>query len=141
MADLDTSSIRFQSVTDSGGAPPAELAPPDAAERSLTDDLTALLDDGKTYLQAELQYQKTRASFALTEGRQGALFGIVAVVVLHLALVALVVGALIALGTEIGPWGATAVVVGLLIVAGVIFGILAKRHFAKLSRAFAETNE
>jgi hypothetical protein len=141
LADLDSSSIRFQSVTDSGGAPPAELAPPDAAERSLSDDLTALFDDGKTYFEAELQYQKTRAAFALTEGRQGAVFGVVAVVVLHLALVALVIGVLIALGSEIGPWGATAVVVGVLIIAGAIFGVLAKRHFAKLSRAFAESGE
>ncbi|MGN6500730.1 MAG: phage holin family protein [Tsuneonella sp.] len=128
-------------MTDAGGASPAELAPPDAAERSLSDDLTALFDDGKTYFEAELQFQKTRASFALTEGRQGAVFGVVAVIVLHLALVALVVGALIALGSEIGPWGATAIVVGVLIVVAVVFGVLAKRHFAKLARAFAESQE
>lgn len=108
-------------------------------ESSLTDDVLALLDDGKTYLEAEVQYQKSRAAFAFDRGRAGAAYGIVAFALLHLALVALVVGAIFALTPLIGAWGATAVVVGVLIIVGVLFALAAKRRFAGLASAYRET--
>ena len=45
----------------------------DGEDRSLTDDIVALLDDGKTYVESELQYQKTRAAFASPRGERGRL--------------------------------------------------------------------
>ena len=57
----------------------------------------------------------------------------------HLALVALVVGLVIALTPMIGALGATAVVVGLLLVVGVLFALAARRRFALLSAAYRET--
>lgn len=108
---------------------------------SLSDDVMALIDDGKTYLEAELQFQKSRASFVVDRSRSGATYGIVAVMLVHLALVALVVGALIALAPAIGAWGATGVVVGLLTVGGVLFALVAKSRFGQLSSAFSETGK
>lgn len=108
-------------------------------ERSLTDDIVALIDDGKTYVEAELQYQKTRAAFALDRGRSGALYGVLSAALLHLALVALVVGVVIALTPMIGAWAATAVVVGLLVIAGIGFALAAKQRFGRLSAAYRET--
>lgn len=108
-------------------------------ERSLTDDVLALLDDGKTYVESELQYQKTRAAFAFDRGRAGAAYGIVAFALLHLALVALVVGAVIALTPMIGAWAATALVVGLLVIVGGLFALAARKRFARLVSAYRET--
>ena len=118
---------------------PADASIPDT--RSLTDDVVALLDDGRTLVETEIQFQKTRAAFAFDRGKSGAAYGIVAFALLHLALVALVVGAVIALTPLISAWGATAVVVGVLVVFGGIFGLAAKRKFARLAAVYAETRE
>lgn len=109
--------------------------------RSLTDDIVALLDDGRTMVEAEVQYQKTRAAFAFDRGRAGALYGIVAFALIHLALVALVVGAVFALAPVIGAWGATIVVAGILVIVGGLFALAAKRRFARMASAYAETRE
>ena len=108
---------------------------------SLTDDIVALLDDGRTMVEAEVQYQKTRAAFAFDRGRAGALYGIIAFALIHLALVALVVGAVFALAPVIGPWGSTAVVVGILLIVGGLFALAARRRFARMASAYAETRE
>lgn len=113
---------------------------PAPVEPSLTDDVRALIDDGKTYLEAELQFQKSRAAFALDRGKSGAAFGLAAIALIHLALIGLVVGTVIALTPAIGAWGATALVVAILIIAAVILGLAAKRRFARLAAAFRETN-
>ncbi|ANY20642.1 hypothetical protein A6F68_02140 [Tsuneonella dongtanensis] len=110
-------------------------------QQSLTDDVFALLDDGRTLVETEIQFQKTRAAFAFDRGKSGAAFGVVAFALFHLALVALVVGAVIALTPVIGAWGATAVVVGILVIAGLWFALAAKRKFARLAAAYAETRE
>ena len=118
---------------------PADASIPDT--RSLTDDVVALLDDGRTLVETEIQFQKTRAAFAFDRGKSGAAYGIVAFALLHLALVALVVGAVIALTPLISAWGATAVVVGVLVLLGGVFGLAAKRKFARLAAVYAETRE
>jgi hypothetical protein len=121
-----------------------ELSPTDATvpgAGSLTDDVVAMLDDGRTLLEAEIQFQKTRAAFALDRGKAGAIYGVASFALIHLALVALVVGAVIGLTPVIGPWGATAVVAGLLLIAGAFLGLAARRRFARLASVYAETRE
>ena len=107
--------------------------------RSLTEDLVALFDDGKTLAEAEIQFQKTRAAFAFDRGRAGALYGVVAFALLHLALVALVIGSVIALTPAIGAWAATGIVAGILAAAGILLALVAKRRFARLALAYRET--
>lgn len=107
-----------------GGAEPAGL--PDEAgpagyegnepDRSLLDDVEALIDDGKTYLEAELSYQKTRAGYIAASAKNVAVFGAVAAVFALLAAIGLTVGLIFALTPLITAWGATAVVVALLLV-------------------------
>lgn len=126
------------SAGETGGEAPEQLDPPEAESRSLADDLLALIDDGKTYVEAEAQFQKTRASFAFDRGKSGALYALVAFTLLWMALVALVVGLVIALTPEIGPWAATAVVVALLAAGGVFFAWRARQRFARLAAAFRE---
>src|SRR6185437_1399161 len=60
-----------------------EIAPADTAgeaeaaeDRSLIADVEVLIDDGKTYLEAELNYQKTRALYAGDRLKGLALYGL-----------------------------------------------------------------
>jgi len=119
-----------------GGTVHDESEPP--ASRSLTDGLTALYDDGKTYAEAELNFQKSRASFAGGTLGSGIGFVLAALAFLHLALIALVVGLVIALAPVVGIWGAIAIVVGTLLVGVIVFALIAKKRFTLLSNAFAE---
>lgn len=114
----------------------------DAADHgSLTDSVIALLDDGKTYVESEIQFQKTRALFALDRGKSGVILGLVAAALIFLALIALVVGALFGLVPIIGVFGATLVVVGVLVVAAALFALAAKRKFGRLVAAYQDTRE
>ena len=121
-----------------------EISPTDVSipeSRSLTDDVVALLDDGRTLVETEIQFQKTRAAFAFDRGKSGAAYGIVAFALFHLALVAVVVGAVFALTPIVSAWGATALVGGVLVVLGGFFALAAKRKFARLASVYAETRE
>ena len=109
------------------------------ASPSLTDDLVALIDDGKTYVEAEVAFQKTRLAFAVDRGKGAALFGVLALALIHLALVALVVGSVIALTPILTPFGATALVTAILVLAGTLFARMAKRRLDALSAAYSET--
>jgi len=103
---------------------------------SLTDDLVALLDDGKTYLEAEKAYQKSRAIYAAHEGKSGIIHGLIAFALIHTALIGLVVGAVIALAPVLTIWGATALVAGVLLIAGVVIARKALTHFRDAGSSF-----
>ncbi len=111
------------------------------SDGSLSEDIVALIDDGKTYVEAEVTFQKTRLAFAADRGKSGMLFGICAFAVLHLALVALVVGAIFALTPLITALGATALVAGALLVAGAVLAVKAKSRFARLIEAYEKAKE
>lgn len=116
---------------------PAESLSSSAHPGSLLDDVGSLVEDGKTYAEAELAYQKSRLVFAGEHAKRAAILGGLAIVLVVLALVALVIGALLALVPVLGPWGATGVVVAVLAVsAGILLG-LARMHGSKLIGAFA----
>ncbi|MFS0849477.1 phage holin family protein [Novosphingobium panipatense] len=101
---------------------------------SLAQDLRQLADEAKTLAQAELAYQKSRAAYAGTESRTIALLLVVAAVVAFFAMMAFIVGTVIALGPVIGPWGAMAVVTGLLLAIAIISAFNAR---ARLKRMMA----
>jgi len=113
-------------------------AKPDAR---LSDHVLGLIDDGKTYAEAEIAFQKSRMSFAGNHGKKGVLYGVCAFAVLHLALVSLALGSIIALGPLVTAWGAAALVSGTLILIGVILAVMAKNRFAKISDAFSKVDE
>jgi len=89
-------------------------------ERSLLDDVEALIDDGKTYLEAEVAYQKTRAAFVADRAKAALIYGVVAALLAFLALIGLTVGLIIALTPLLTAWGASAVVVALLVMGALI---------------------
>lgn len=87
-------------------------------ERSLYDDVEALFTDARTYFDAELTYQKSRAGFVANRLKTVVACAAVAAFLAVLALIGLTVGLIIALAPLITAWGATAVVVlGILLVA------------------------
>jgi len=99
-----------------------------AENRSLIDDVEVLIEDGKTYLEAELNFQKTRAQFVGDRAKGVALYGLLGLMFAWMALIGLTIGLIFALTPSLGGWGATGVVVAIwLVIAGVAFRAAAGR--------------
>lgn len=128
-----------QDTDEMGSTIPDELEPP--PHRSLSEDVSALIADCKTYTEAELTFQKSRMSFAASKAKHGLLYGVAAFAFLHLALIGLVVGVIIALTPILTGWGAMAVVVGVLIIVGVVLALMAKKRFSRLTSIFRSSYE
>ena len=112
-----------------------------AESRSLMDDVEVLIEDGKTYLEAELSFQKTRARFAGDRAKGVALYGLLGLMFAWMALIGLTIGLIFALTPSLGAWGATGVVVAIwLVIAGVAFRAAAGRWRA-LVASFEPTDE
>lgn len=111
---------------------PAEGAEEAAADANgftmLRDDVSALIEDARTYAEAEIAFQKTRAGLAGKTAGRALVLLVLAVVLLHIALIALAVGAVIALAPLVTIWGAIAIVVGVLLigVALLVMGAIGK---------------
>ena len=108
---------------------------------SLADDMLAFFEDGRTYAEAELAFQKSRASFAANRLKGAIAFGLGAFGVLHLALIAATVGAVIALAPLVGPWIATAIVTIALIILGVLFLMALKGRIDEIRSAFSDDGD
>ena len=102
-----------EDANDPAGAEPA-------GHRSLFADVEALIEDGKTYWDAELSFQKTRAAFMADSLKRTIAYGIAGAFFAMLASVGLSIGAIIALSPILTPWGATALVVAVLLLLGFI---------------------
>ena len=114
--------------------PQAALSPPltEGEDLSLMEDVRLLVGEARTFAQAELAYQKTRAAFVGAETRTIAILGIGAVVLVLLAVVALVLGLVIALGTLIGPWLAMIVVPVAVLAIAAIMAISARARLKQM---------
>jgi hypothetical protein len=104
-------------------------------DRSLLEDVRALIDDGKTYLEAELGYQKTRAAYVADRAKGAVVFGAIAALLAFLALVGMTVGLIIALSPWLTAWGASALVVALLLVSAGLAARAAAGRWNGLLRA------
>jgi len=82
----------------------------EARERSLNEDLHQLAQDARAYAEAELRFQKSRAAYTASASKSIAVYGLAALVLVFFAVMALVVGLLLALTPLITAWGATALV-------------------------------
>lgn len=110
----------------------------DAAERSLADDIKALVSDGRLLAEAELDYHKKRAIYGARQGRTIAALFVGAGVMVFFAAMGLVFGLILALGVYLTFWGSTALVVGALLIFALV---LASRAKAKLRRVKAVLSE
>lgn len=104
----------------------------------IKEEIAALVEDGKTYAEAELAFQKTRLSFAADRGKSVLILGVLALGFVHLMLIALVVGSVIALAPMFGGWAAMGIVVGILLLATIIFGLIIRSKVKQVSDAFAK---
>ena len=129
-------------LEDEGGA--ERVATPDGSEddgRSLFADIETLIDDGRTFVEAEIAFQKTRMAYAGQKGRNAAIFGVCAAIFAVFALFGLIVGLIIALSPLLTAWGATALIVGILLVAALVCAMAALRNFQKIRAAFPKDRE
>ncbi len=122
---------------DAGGTAPDE----DAEARSLLEDVEALVDDGKTYLEAELTYQKTRAAFVADRAKAAFVFTMVAAALGFLALIGLTVGMIIALAPWLTAFGASVLVVALLALGAVLCARAASKRWNALMDAIDKDSE
>ena len=98
--------------------------------------LSLVAIEGKSYAEAELRFQKSRAGYIGNRTKGAIAFALGAFGVFHLALIAATVGIVIALAPVIVPWAATAVVTLALIVAGVVMLRLLKGRLDDIRDAF-----
>ena len=107
----------------------------DAADRSLVDDVKHLVADGRTLLEAELAYQKSRAAVAGAGIKGVAGWGALALALVFFAIMAAVMGALIGIGAIIGIFAATGAMVLLLLVLAGLAGLAAVRRWNRMASA------
>jgi Flp pilus assembly protein TadB len=107
----------------------------ESEKRSLLEDVEAAVEDGKTYLSAELVYQRTRLAYAINRATDAALFAALGGALALLALVALTVGLVIALAPLITAWGAALAVTGAWLLLSVILLRMAAARWRKLMEA------
>ena len=123
---------------------PPPLIKPDlsaAAERSLVDDVKHLVADGRTLLEAELAYQKSRAVVAGAGFKSMAGWGALALALVFFALMAGIVGLLIGLGGLIGMFAATAVMVSVLLVLAGLAGLAVKTRWSRMAAALERDDD
>jgi hypothetical protein len=108
------------------------------AESTLSEDIAALIDSGRTYAEAELAFQKTRASLVGGNAGKAAAALVLALVLINIALTALAIGAVLALQPLITIWGAIAVVVGALLIGAGLLVRSAKARGRVLAAMFGD---
>ena len=124
----------------SGDASDTSSPAPDYDE-TLGDEIATLIDDGRNYAAAEVQFQKTRAKLASRHAGVAGLAIAVALVTFHIALLALAVGLVIALEPHVTIWGAVAIVVGGLLVITAILANLAVKRGRKLRALYSQSRD
>jgi hypothetical protein len=116
------------------------LAPlPDEAENpTLAEDLKQLAQEARVLAQAELAFQKSRAAYAGAEAKGIALLGVAAAVFVFFAVMALVVGAVIALGPILTAWGAMAAVTLALLLTAAACALTARTKLKRMLQAISD---
>jgi hypothetical protein len=131
--------------TEPGPHDPALAPEPDAGTgeegssgfETLRDDVAALVEDARTYAEAEIAFQKTRAALVARHSGRALAALVLALVLLHIALIALAVGAVLALAPLVTIWGAILIVVGAMLAGVGVLVWVALRDGKLLAALFA----
>ncbi|MGB7655822.1 MAG: phage holin family protein [Novosphingobium sp.] len=110
----------------------------DPAQRSLIDDLRQMLDDGRTLVEAELAYQKSRAAVAGAGAKGIVGWALLALALVFFTLMAVVVGALLILSAWLGPIKATGITVLALLGLTAAAALAAHRRWERIARLLAD---
>lgn len=108
------------------------------ADRSLLDDIGDLVGDAQVWLDAELGYQKVRAAFVGASLKQTVVLGLAAVLLIVVAVMGLTFGLILALAPLVTAWGATAIVVGALLLVALVCLNAARRAARDMMAAVKE---
>lgn len=111
-------------------------APPPPYEESILEEVGTLIDDAKLYAVAELAFQKTRARIVGKSLGVAVFAVILALILLHIALIAMAVGFVIALAPFVTIWGAIAIVVGVMLLGVGALAYLALSKGRQIARTF-----
>lgn len=115
---------------------PSHDAPP-GYDESIVEEIGALIEDAGLYATAEIAFQKTRAKIAGRNIGAALAFVVLAIILLHIALIAMAVGFVIALAPLVTIWGAIAIVVGVMLLSVVLLAYAAARRGQLLAQLFA----
>ena len=110
----------------------------DPAQRSLIDDLRQMLDDGRTLVEAELAYQKSRAAVAGAGAKGIVGWALLALALVFFTLMAVVVGALLILSAWLGPIKATGITVLALLGLTAAAALAARRRWERIAQLLAD---
>ena len=106
--------------------------------RPLVDDVRQLVTDGRTLLEAELAYQKSRAVVAGQGAKAVAAWGALALALVLFALMALTFGLVLGLASVVGPWWATLITVAVLLAGAALAGWIAARRWSATARQLTD---
>lgn len=112
--------------------------PADPAQRPLIDDLRQMLEDGRTLVEAELAYQKSRAAVAGSGAKGIVGWALLALALVFFALMATVVGALLILSALLGPIKATGITVVTLLGLTAAAALAARRRWQRMAALLAD---
>ncbi|WP_156839400.1 phage holin family protein [Novosphingobium aquimarinum] len=101
----------------------------EARDRSLQDDLRDLADEARTAAEAEFAFQKSRATYAGKSLPKIAGLLVGAAVLAFFAMMALVVGLIIALAPLLTAWGSMALVTIVLLGLALVVALVARSKF------------
>ncbi|WP_242123028.1 phage holin family protein [Sphingobium sp. Sx8-8] len=104
-------------------------------DESVREVFSRLYADGRAYAEAEVERQKLRAGIVAAGVRNAAIFAAVAVVLLFAALVACLIGVIIALTPDLGAGWATAAVAGGSLAIALLLLLIAKGQMSQIKRA------
>ena len=102
------------------------------------DDVEALIADARTYIDAELSFQKSRAAFVGDSFKRTVGLAVAGAILALIAGIAVAVGLLIALTPLITAWGATALVGGMLLLVVYLLLRAAGRCWSRMTNALHE---
>lgn len=109
-----------------------------AAERSLVDDVRAVIEDGRTLVEAEIAYQKSRAALAGDGAKSVAGWGLLALSLVFFALMALVLAAVMGVALWVSPLAALIGVPLVLLVLAALCGMVAARRWKRTAALLAD---
>ena len=113
----------------------------DAGYETLADEMRALLREAQDMARAELSYQIARATLAGRYAGRLVALGLLALALVFFALMALVVGLLLALVPGLGPWGAMLAVVLGLVAASAAVACALRAGWRRLLRLLRDADD
>jgi hypothetical protein len=132
------SSTASDEGADGGALPETETTA--GFDESIVHEVSTLIDDGRTYAEAEIAFQKIRAKLAGKSIGIALACVIVGLILLNIAFLALAVGLVIALAPLVTIWGAIGIVVGVLLLLVGWLGYKAMKHGGVLSSLFSSND-